>query len=478
MHLPLTKWSKWQQFRRYRETEKHKREGTERITNNQEKHDVHGGCTSNISMGGGSIKTPLLFQSKLLCLSLLYFLTTTIFSVYISSHSSCLFTSLPTSQSHLPNTLLFSYPPSYGEHKYAIPSLHPSCSSPLLFPGSRDSFAGNFSTEKRRSFFSFEDDPLVQVPCGFLKEFPVKQSDKLEMENCHGVVVASVIFGDFDKIRQPKGLGMHSLQAVCFFMFVDDSTVRGLQIHKILTEKDEKNYKVGVWRIVRLPKKSMPYENDAMNGVIVKHLIHRLFPNSKFSVWIDAKLQLSVDPLLLIHSLLISKDVDMALSKHPFNVHTVQEAMATARWNKWRDVESLRLQMKTYCKNGLQPWSPSKLPHTTDVPDTALIIRRHGLASNLFSCLLFNELEAFNPRDQLAFAYVRDLMRPKIKINMFEVEVFEHIALEYRHNLKREGLNSKESAENDQQIRMAYSGDIDVSGCKRYLLKMWGESSD
>lgn len=185
------------------------------------------------------------------------------------------------------------------------------------------------------------------------------------MENCHGVVVASVIFGDFDKIRQPKGLGMHSLQAVCFFMFVDDSTVRGLQIHKILTEKDEKNYKVGVWRIVRLPKKSMPYENDAMNGVIVKHLIHRLFPNSKFSVWIDAKLQLSVDPLLLIHSLLISKDVDMALSKHPFNVHTVQEAMATARWNKWRDVESLRLQMKTYCKNGLQPWSPSKLPHTT-----------------------------------------------------------------------------------------------------------------
>ena len=65
-----------------------------------------------------------------------------------------------------------------------------------------------------------------------------------------------------------------------------------------------------------------------------------------------------------------------------------------------------------------------------DVPDTALIARRHGAASNLFSYLLFNELEAFNPRDQLAFAYVRDLMNPKIKINMFEVEIFEQIAVE------------------------------------------------
>ncbi|KAJ0963013.1 hypothetical protein J5N97_028135 [Dioscorea zingiberensis] len=462
----------------------------------------------------GNVRTvPLLFQSKLFCLSLLYLLTTTLFSLYVSfSHSACFFTSLPSSRPLLSNAILFSYPPSYGEHKYAIPSPHDysSCTSALLFPeyrvavrdihdafknislsspsssvlryltGNRDSFSGNFSTEKRRSFFSHEDDPLVPVPCGFLKEFPIKQSDKSEMENCGGVVVASAIFGDFDKIRQPKGLGMHSLQAVCFFMFVDDSTVRGLQVHNILSDNVGEKNKVGVWRIVRLLKSSMPYENDAMNGVIAKHLIHRLFPNSKFSVWIDAKLQLTVDPLLLVHSLLISKDVDMALSKHPFNLHTMQEAMATARWKKWRDVESIRVQMETYCKNGLQPWSPRKLPYPTDVPDTALIIRRHGQANNLFSCLLFNELEAFNPRDQLAFAYVRDLMKPKIKLNMFEVEVFEHITVEYRHNLKREGLHTQQQlAGKARETRNTYpAGDINGSSCERYLLKMWGESSD
>ena len=46
-------------------------------------------------------------------------------------------------------------------------------------------------------------------------------------------------------------------------------------------------------------------------------IVHRLFPNSQFSIWIDAKLQLRVDPLLLIHSLVISDNVDMGYIKTP-----------------------------------------------------------------------------------------------------------------------------------------------------------------
>nr|GMD09743.1 hypothetical protein D0Y65_031416 [Ipomoea batatas] len=69
-----------------------------------------------------------------------------------------------------------------------------------------------------------------------------------------------------------------------------------------------------------------------------------------------------------------------------------------------------------------------------DVPDSAVIIRKHSTATNLFSCLVFNEAEAFNPRDQLAFAFVRDMMNPKLKLNMFDVEVFEQVTVEYRHN--------------------------------------------
>lgn len=104
------------------------------------------------------------------------------------------------------------------------------------------------------------------------------------------------------------------------------------------------------------------------------------------------------------------------------------------------------------------------------MPDTAIIIKKHGLAGDLFSCLLFNELEAFNPRDQLAFAYVRDQMSPKVSVNMFEVEVFEQIGVEYRHNLKRGGSGQGKQAAS----RMASSRDITGSSCERYLLKMWG----
>lgn len=348
--------------------------------------------------------------------------------------------------------------------------------------GKAETFAGNLSTQERIPYFVHYNDS-TEFPCGFLKKFPISNSDRTDMENCKGVVVVSAIFNDHDKIRQPRGLGSKTLDNVCFFLFIDDVTLKGLVNHRLIPSKS-KNYKIGAWRVVKVLSKGL-YENPAMNGVIPKYLVHRLFPNSKFSIWIDAKLQLMVDPLLLIHSLVVSENADMAISKHPYYIHTMEEAMATARWQKWWDVDGLKRQMETYCENGLLPWSPSKLPYPSDVPDSALILRRHGLRSNLFSCLLFNELEAFNPRDQLAFAYVRDLMSPRLKLNMFEVEVFEQVVVEYRHNIKRGGgasgrkevgLKGPKSKKTKRVGPDLYVNGSCCSKCQKYLLEMWGES--
>uniref|UniRef100_A0A0E0JFG1 TOD1/MUCI70 glycosyltransferase-like domain-containing protein n=1 Tax=Oryza punctata TaxID=4537 RepID=A0A0E0JFG1_ORYPU len=485
------------------------------------------------------VRSPPVMQSKLLCLSLLYLLTTLPLALYVSfsdpgsAASRCLFF-LPFRSSNPSAAALFEYPREYGEHKHAIPATRARCSDPAVFSGRslsvreghyktvleeinnlcrnlstspsaapalryqngrRNSFAGNLSTVERRSFFNHTDS-AVEIPCGFFKEFPVRESGDffglisifhtvrnfschgiLAMEKCNDVVVASAILNDHDKIRQPKGLGSETLRTACFFMFIDDATHSVLASHNILAGERGDAGTVGAWRVARLGagEHRLPYENPAMNGVIVKYLLHRLFPNARFSVWVDAKMQLTVDPLLLVHSLVVGKGADMAVSKHPLNLHTMEEAIATARWRKWGDVDAIRAQMETYCRNGLQPWSPSKLPYPSDVPDTAIIIRRHGLASDLFSCLLFNELEAFNPRDQLAFAYVRDQMSPRVSMNMFDVEVFEHIAVEYRHNLKHGngGAGGKQGI-----TRMASSGDITGSSCERYLLKMWGETTE
>ncbi|KAK8989465.1 hypothetical protein V6N11_063889 [Hibiscus sabdariffa] len=109
------------------------------------------------------------------------------------------------------------------------------------------------------------------------------------------------------------------------------------------------------------------------------------------------------------------------------------------------------------------------------VPDSALILRKHGLGNNLFSCLLFNELEGFNPRDQLGFAFVRDKMNPRLKLNLFEVEVLEKIAVEYRHNLKKFG-DIMVGPVGPKRAKRPSQGHLflNESRCQNYLLTMWG----
>lgn len=81
------------------------------------------------------LSNPLLFQSKILSLSLLYLLTTLPLSIYtsFSPSSSCPFS--PPPPPILPSTNLFSYPNSYRVHKHALPTARSACTSPIPFPG-------------------------------------------------------------------------------------------------------------------------------------------------------------------------------------------------------------------------------------------------------------------------------------------------------------------------------------------------------
>lgn len=65
---------------------------------------------------------------------------------------------------------------------------------------------------------------------------------------------------------------------------------------------------------------------------------------------------------------------------------------------------------------------------TSDVPEGSFIIRAHTPMSNLFSCLWFNEIDRFTPRDQLSFAYTYQKltsMNPgkPLHLNMFKVSL-------------------------------------------------------
>ncbi|GLJ25998.1 hypothetical protein SUGI_0498710 [Cryptomeria japonica] len=395
---------------------------------------------------------------------------------------------------------VFLYPASYGPEKYRLRQGKAMENSSCIFLSHRsatdalknmeqgrnvndtsviystdsngtNSFGGSLSLEERKSFFQY--DGSREISCGFLSPqdtgFKVSSKDRQAMDSCRGLVVVSAIFGAYDKLRQPRHVKKITAQSVCFFMFVDQETLESLAHNNI---RPDEFHKIGLWRVVLVT--SLPYNTSVMNGVIPKHLIHRIFPNSIYSIWVDAKLQLVVDPFIILDALLIRKNGSMAIAKHPYNIHTMEEAIFTVRWHKWNKQAVLH-QMESYCKEGLQPWNPSKLPFDSDVPDTGLILRKHEIATNLFSCLLFNELEAFNPRDQLAFAYVRDMMSPKPVISMFEVGVYNSITSEYRHNI----LVKKESMVNnlaDTHLQESIISLGQKSACQNYLNTMWDVS--
>ncbi|KAJ4703487.1 Inner membrane protein oxaA [Melia azedarach] len=279
---------------------------------------------------------------------------------------------------------------------------------------------GGYPTLAQRSD-SYDIRESMSVHCGFVKGKPgrgtgydLDEEDILEMEQCRGVVVVSAIFGAFDDINQPNNISEYSRKTVCFFMFVDEKTENYLKANSGL----DSNKKVGIWRIVVIH--NPPYTDARRTGKIPKLLLHRLFPNARFSLWIDGKLELVVDPYQILERHLWRRNATFAISRHykRFDVFTEAEANKAA---KKYDNASIDFQIEFYKNEGLTPYSVAKLPITSDVPEGCVIIREHVPISNLFVCLWFNEVERFTSRDQISFSTVRDKIRAKTNwtVNMF-----------------------------------------------------------
>ncbi|GMI72824.1 MUCILAGE-RELATED 70 [Hibiscus trionum] len=280
---------------------------------------------------------------------------------------------------------------------------------------------GGYPTLKQRDD-SYDIRESMNVHCGFVKGskpgrgtgFDIEDNDLLEMEQCHGVVVASAIFGAFDIIQQPKNISEYSKQTICFYMFVDEETEADLKSNGGLDESK----KIGVWRIVVV--RNLPYADGRRNGKIPKLLTHRLFPNARFSLWIDGKLELVVDPYQILERFLWRKNATFAISRHYKRFDVFDEANANKAAGKY-DNASIDFQIDFYKKEGLTPYSEAKLPITSDVPEGCVIIREHVPISNLFTCLWFNEVDLFTSRDQISFSTVRDKIAAKTNwtLNMF-----------------------------------------------------------
>lgn len=287
-------------------------------------------------------------------------------------------------------------------------------------PHGGSDFGGYPSLRQRNDSFNIKES--MTVHCGFVKGskpgnqsgFDIDEADLLELEEFHEVIVASAIFGNYDVLQQPINISEESKRFVPFYMFIDEETEAYMKNSSLLDSRK----RIGLWRIIVV--RNVPYADSRRNGKIPKLLLHRLFPNIQYSIWIDGKLQLVVDPFQILERFLWRQNATFAISRHYKRFDVFEEADANKAAGKY-DNSSIDEQIDFYVSEGLTPYSLAKLPITSDVPEGCVLIREHVPITNLFTCLWFNEVDRFTSRDQLSFSMVRDKIMSKVNwsINMF-----------------------------------------------------------
>ncbi|XP_058769975.1 uncharacterized protein LOC131643696 [Vicia villosa] len=313
-------------------------------------------------------------------------------------------------------------------------------------------FAGHQSLEERENSFLARDQ---NIKCGFVKGpegspstgFDMSEDDESYISRCH-IAVISCIFGNSDRLRIPatKTITRLSRKNVCFVMFTDEVTVKTLSSEG--HAPDRMGF-IGFWKLVIV--KNLPYDDMRRVGKIPKLLAHRLFPFARYSIWLDSKLRLQLDPLLILEYFLWRKGYEFAISNH-YDRHCMWEEVAqNKKLNKYNHTV-IDQQFAFYRADGLQRFNasdPNKLL-PSNVPEGSFIIRAHTPMSNLFNCLWFNEVERFTPRDQLSFAYTYQKLRrmnpdKPFHLNMFKDCERRHMAKLFHHRMD-EKRNTHEKA--------------------------------
>lgn len=299
-----------------------------------------------------------------------------------------------------------------------------SAASPPLF--------GGHQTWSQREE-SFKLNTSMKVHCGFMKNGG-GDMDALDVEyvkKCR-FVVASGIFDGYDTPHQPSNISARSKKLFCFLMVVDEVSLNFIQKNVSVKHDSSGGKWVGIWRLVTLH--DPPYDEPRRNGKVPKILTHRLFPQARYTIWIDGKMELIVDPLLMLERYLWRGKYTFAIACHKHHRSIYEEGDAIKRRKRYAR-PLVDLHMKIYYSEGMRPWSPMKRT-ISDVPEGAIIIREHTALTNLFSCLWFNEVNMFTPRDQISFGYV--LYRLGNAFNFFMFPNCEYNSLFILHQHTRE----------------------------------------
>lgn len=273
-------------------------------------------------------------------------------------------------------------------------------------------FTGSQSLYEREHSFKVNETAVVH--CGFYSDnggFKISDVDKSYMSTCK-VVVSTCTFGGGDDLYQPIGMSNASLKKVCYVAFWDDIT---LATQEAGGKRIGEDHMIGKWRIVIV--KDLPFTDQRLNGKIPKMLSHRLFPQARYSIWVDSKSQFRRDPLGVLEALLWRTNSVLAISEHGARSSVYDEGKAVVKKHK-ATPEEVEVQLTQYRHDGFP--DDKRFNGKKALSEASVIVRENTALTNLLMCLWFNEVVRFTSRDQLSFPYV--LRRLNVKnINMFPV---------------------------------------------------------
>ncbi|XP_058220924.1 probable hexosyltransferase MUCI70 [Rhododendron vialii] len=295
-------------------------------------------------------------------------------------------------------------------------------------------FTGNQTLEQREKSYKVRETAVVH--CGFYSEnggFKISDEDKKFLQTCQ-VAVSTCAFGGGDDLYQPIGMSEASLRKVCYVAFWDEITVAAQEAEG---RRIGENQYIGKWRIVVV--KNLPFKDQRLNGKIPKMLSHRLFPQARYSIWVDSKSQFRRDPLGVLEALLWRSNAVLAISEHGARSSVYDEAKAVVKKNK-ATPEEVEVQLRQYRHDGLP--EDKRFNGKKALAEASVLAREHTPLTNLFTCLWFNEVVRFTSRDQLSFPYVLWRLKVLKNINMFPVCTRKDLVNSMGHIRKAKPLTS------------------------------------
>ena len=234
----------------------------------------------------------------------------------------------------------------------------------------------------------------------------------------------------------------------CYFAFVDGAAAAvALRQSKARTTEEQSDGpllksspapRVGVWQLL-IVHGSLPFGNARRDSRVPKMLPHRFFPDASYCVWIDAKLQLAIQPEHAVDRFLKQTAAGFAALRN-LRRQTIAHELGWIQSWMCPPPGSPATKESDACAQVHHQWAFYSDEHsghgsshggaggvgdgsggiwTAAVIEGALLVL--DLRSTSTICLLcnwFEEFARFSERDQLSFSYVMHAQQPPPRVYM------------------------------------------------------------